>query len=126
MNDFDKNSSNFWKLKLKLKNFMETQAKTQEFYGNSRQNFAKNSIFRQVQSPTMPKKWPKKIPELRSLMRSWVSSAQSYSAKNKVYLMAGHAQCTICTYTVRCYPHVNIYLWRKCEAVVPVAVLQAD
>ena len=57
MNDFDKNSSNFWK-------FLVTQAKTQEFYGNSSPNFAKNSIFRQVQSPTMPKKWPKKEPAL--------------------------------------------------------------
>ena len=56
------------------------------------------------------------------LTRSLVSSAQSYSAKNKVHLL-GRA-CTY--YTVR-HPHVNIYLWRKCEAVVvPVAVLQAD
>ena len=55
------------------------------------------------------------------LTRSLVSSAQSYSAKNKVHLL-GRA----CTYTAR-HPHVNIYLWRKCEAVVvPVAVLQAD
>ena len=60
MNDFDKNSSNFWK-------FLVIQAKTQEFYGNSRPNFAKNSIFRQVQSPTMPKKWPKKNPCIRHL-----------------------------------------------------------
>ena len=31
LNDCDKNSGNLWKLKPKLKNFMETQAKTQEF-----------------------------------------------------------------------------------------------
>ena len=53
MNDFDKYSSIFWKLKPKLKSFMETQAqilpKTQ-FFGKSvvsydAQKVAKKSLF---------------------------------------------------------------------------------
>ena len=66
------------------------QAKTQEFYGNSSPNFAKNSIFRQVQSPTMPKKWPKKKPVLvltDDIVLMFLSAKKQTFKKRQTYLV---------------------------------------